>query len=102
MADLTEEQTRHRAMIERAAQQQGLTIVSWESDEEEHRDKALFGRYAWIDETEEHYAGDEGELAASVVGAQKYHNERVSFMFTADGMEIGDDVDPHLLEYAGE
>lgn len=93
---ITEEQQRHRQMITQMLHRHGLTADDWRFDDDEHRDCAPLGRWRVTedDENASLYAGDEGELAASVVGAQEHHNERVGFYFTPDEYDSPVEVTP--------
>lgn len=77
-----------REMIERAAEQQGLTVQSWDEDEDGD-ERAKFGRYEITadDPSGTIFAGEEGEVVAVVVGAVEYRNQRVWFGFQADGTD---------------
>lgn len=103
MSELTEEQTRHRSMIEHAVKVQGLTIHSWSFEDDDERDVAKLGRFALVEDDEDNglIENDEGELSASVVGAREHNNERVAFHFKPDEFDMGVEVDPMALELAG-
>jgi len=83
-----------REMIERACKEHGLTIQGWD-EEHENGLTAKLGQYMVTTPDYEEdglYEGDEGELTACVVGAAKYHNQRVSFSFIGEGMDSGNEV----------
>lgn len=92
MSDQVEEQHRQKAMIENAVNGMSLTIQDWGEDEDGVR--AELGRWYALDDgpQEMFFSGDEGVLIASVVGAQKYGNERVYFGFMADGTDVPQEV----------
>jgi hypothetical protein len=82
-----------REMIESACASQGLTIQGWATTDDGHT--AQLGRYVVSTpdyEDDGLYEGDEGTLDAVVVGSEKYENRRVSFTFTADGLDGGEEV----------
>lgn len=83
-----------REMIEDACKRQDFTIQEWD-EEHENGLTAKLGRYTVVTpdyEDDGLYEGDEGELTACVVGAEQYHNQRVSFSFIPDGCDAGPDV----------
>lgn len=83
-----------KEMIEARCQQEGLTIQGWD-EEHENGLTAKLGRYTvTTDDYEEagFYIDDEGDLSACVVGSEQFGNRRVSFAFTPDEMDMGNDV----------
>lgn len=96
----TEEEERHRSIIESALKREGFVAREWRTDPEEDRIEAVLGRFVVTEDDEEHgiYGGDEGEVAAIVVGAQEYSNERVHFGFKADGTDCPTEVPLWNLE----
>lgn len=91
MAD-TDEQTRHRAMLERALARHGLEAESWidrDADNDNRPTARISGRWNVVDDIEHEglYEGDEGTLTATVVGAAEHGNEHVAFYFTLDGAD---------------
>lgn len=92
----------HKRLIEDACTKQGLTVQSWSQDPDydEPRDQAELGLFAVIEDNDEAgiYEGDEGTLIACVVGAAEFGNERVAFVFTADGCDSGSEVSPYDVE----
>lgn len=87
----TTETKRHEAMIERRCASFGFTIQGWYTDPDDDRIAADLGQAQVIEDDENTgmYVGDQGKLTASVVGAEQYGNERVSFMFTNNDFEPG-------------
>jgi hypothetical protein len=75
-----------RERIEAHCSQHGLKIDGWKEDDENGL-TAQLGRWEVVtDEYDDDglYAGDEGNLTASVVGGAKYGNQRVHVGFTPD------------------
>lgn len=93
---ITEEQQRHRQMIEQACKRHGLQHDGWRHDEDDRRDVALLGRWVVAEEDENRslWPGDEGELYATVVGAPQYGNEHAAFYFKPDEYDVGEQVTP--------
>lgn len=87
-----QEAHRQKAMIEAAAEEHNLTVKDWGEDDDGVR--ANLGEwYALEDDANEFYSeGEKGTLIASVVGAQKYHNERVYFGFMPEGSDASEEV----------
>jgi hypothetical protein len=79
---------REKKMIEAGVIAQGLSVKEWRDDPEEGI-VGVIGRFRAIEDDDQEgiYVDDEGDLEASVVGAQQYNNERVAFVFKADGMD---------------
>ena len=89
-----------RERIEEALAREGFTAQEWI----EHPDNgltAVVGRFVVQTDDEDAglYGGDEGKLDACVVGAEQYANQRVSWTFTAEGYDEGNEVtDLSVLE----
>lgn len=86
--------------VEQGATAQGLTVQSWGQDDDGIF--ALLGRFVVDEDVDEEmgpFAGDEGELTASIVGSPAYGNERVAFFLRCEGMDP-QEVDPSLLSDA--
>lgn len=82
-----------REMIEARCKQEGLTIQTWRDTED--GETALLGRFAVTSNDYEDdglYESDKGEVSACVVGAEQYNNRRVSFSFTPEGYDSGNEV----------
>lgn len=77
-----------RERIEAELEHHMLVAEEWR-DGEDGTEAVLKYRWGVIEEDEDAglFEGDEGRVVASVVGAAKYGNERVSFGFVADGMD---------------
>lgn len=77
-----------RAMIERRLQSEGWTAKEWREDDLDGL-LAVVGRAQVLEDNEDVglYEGDEGELALSVVGAEKYGNQHVHVGFMAEGYD---------------
>lgn len=81
-----------KEMIEAACARQGFKILSWTNTTD--GDTAVLGGFTVgiEDESDGLYEGDEGDLAACVVGAEKYGNRRVCFTFCPEGHDEGQEV----------
>jgi hypothetical protein len=96
-----EERERHTQMIDDALKRAGYEARSWGLDEDDDRVRADLGRFVALEDDEDEgiFEGDLGVLYASVVGAQRYGNERVWFGFMAEGTDVAVDVrDLSILE----
>lgn len=93
----------NREMIEERCKREGLTIQGW--SETEDGDTASPGRFLVVTpeyEDDGLYEGDSGELAACVVGAEKFGNRRVCFTFSPEGYDSGEEVhDLSVLDAVG-
>lgn len=87
-------------MIDRAVARAGFSVSEWREDPEDGL-TGVVGRFVVVTDDDDNglYSGDEGELAACLVGAAQYDNQRVAWQFTADGYDGACDVsDLDLLE----
>lgn len=83
-----------KEMIEQRCQKEGLPIQGWD-EENENGLTAKLGSFTVV--TDDYaddglYIDDEGTLEACVVGAEEYHNRRVSFSFKTEGMDSSNEV----------
>lgn len=83
-----------KEMIEARAEQDGLAIRGWDEAHENGLTAKLGTYRVTTDDYEDDglYSGDEGELTACIVGAEQYGNRRVSFSFTMEGYDEGNEV----------
>lgn len=84
---------RHKQMIESKLQAESYPAQNWLLDED-GQTVADLGRFRVVEEDDDHgfYAGDEGTIHASVVGSEKYRNERVAYLLLIDGYDSAVDV----------
>lgn len=84
-----------KALIDDEIQSHGFPALAYEEDPESSGEfRANLGRFEVSQEDEDQFLfeGEQGILFASVVGAEKYHNQRVAFFFQADGTDMGDEI----------
>lgn len=83
-----------RERIEQALKARGWVVEKWREAGADGRLEAVVnpGRFVVIeaDDSNGLYEGDEGELSATVVGAERFGNQRVAFTFTPDDYEPGE------------
>jgi hypothetical protein len=87
----------HREMIQGALDKWGWQEVTWRTNEY-GQEEVLVGLFRLLTDTEMAFAGEEGELIVSVVGAAKHGNERVYYGFMPEGTDCPSEVNPGDLE----
>lgn len=90
----------HARMIRDALDEHGWTEgLTWRRGEDGD-DEVLVGRFRLVDDVDDEagpFAGEEGEVIVSVVGAAEYRNQRVYVGFVAEGTDSPGEVrDPSL------
>lgn len=91
---------RVKLLIQARLDRAGMVAHEWRDGDD--GTEALLGRYAAFEDDDSAglYEGDEGELSAYVVGAQRYHNERVMFGLQVDGTDCAIEVSLDTVEAA--